>query len=93
MQVEAIYENGKLEFVQPLRLKHERVRLLVTVPDEEVDVSVRHLVSEEVLERARAMREQLDAIRNAPLPSDESLPELTPKQIDRINAFELREDR
>ena len=36
MQVEAIYNQGRLEFVQPLRLKHERFRLLVNVPDDEV---------------------------------------------------------
>lgn len=93
MQVEAIYDNGKLEFVNPLKLKHERVRLLVTVPDEEVDTSLRDLVSEDVLLRARAMREHLDAVRDAPLLPDDALPDLTPKQIDRIQAFELREDR
>ena len=93
MEVEAIYENGKLEFVKPLKLKHQRVRLVVTVPDEAVDVSLRDLVSENVLLRARAMRERLDAVRDAPLPPDDALPDLTPKQIDRIKAFELREDR
>ncbi len=36
MQVEAIYNQGRIEFVQPLRLKHDHVRLVVTVPDEEV---------------------------------------------------------
>jgi len=25
MEVEAIYDHGKLEFVRPLKLKHERV--------------------------------------------------------------------
>jgi hypothetical protein len=39
------------------------------------------------------MRQRLDAIRDAPLPPDETLPDLTQKQLDRIAAFELREDR
>jgi hypothetical protein len=39
------------------------------------------------------MRNRLDAIRNAPLPPDDELPELTAKQRERIAAFALREDR
>lgn len=93
MQVEAIYENGKLEFVQPLRLKHERVMLVVTVPDHEVELPAHAGVSEGVVQRARAMREKLDAIRNAPLPTDDQLPEPTLERLERITAFELREER
>jgi hypothetical protein len=50
-------------------------------------------LSEHVVQRARAMREQLDAIRNAPPPPDDPLPDLTQKRLDRIKAFALREDR
>ena len=28
MQVEAIYDHGKLEFIQPLRLKNGKIRLV-----------------------------------------------------------------
>lgn len=49
MQVEAIYDHGKLEFVKPLKLKHDRFRLVVTVPDDVVDDAFDHTVSEEVL--------------------------------------------
>lgn len=38
MEVEAIYNQGRLELVKPLRLKRDHVRLVVIVPDEEVDV-------------------------------------------------------
>ena len=93
MEVEAIYDQGKLEFVKPLKLKHERVRLFVTIPDDEIEVLNHYVVSEDVVQRARAMREQLDAIRNAPLPPDDQLLDLTQKRLDRIKAFELREDR
>lgn len=97
MQVEAIYENGKLEFVQPLRLKHERVRLLVTVPDHEVDeVQVQDLnvfnLPAEVVERAQATLAHMEAIKNAPIPADEALPELTEKQLERLEVFALRDE-
>ena len=97
MQVEAIYENGKLEFVQPLRLKHERVRLLVTVPDHEVDeVQAQDLnvfnLPAEVVECAKATLAHMEAIKNAPIPADEALPELTEKQLERLEVFALRDE-
>jgi predicted DNA-binding antitoxin AbrB/MazE fold protein len=36
MQVEAIYDNGRLEFIQPIKLKSEHFRLLVHVPESEI---------------------------------------------------------
>ena len=36
MQVEAIYNQGRIELTQPLKLRHSRVRVIVEVPDEEV---------------------------------------------------------
>ena len=97
MEVEAIYENGKLEFVQPLRLKHARVRLVVTVPDHEVDAvqaSDLNLLNlpADVVERAKAMLARMEAIKNAPVPADEELPELTEKQLERIAASALRDE-
>lgn len=41
MQVEAIYDQGRIELTQPLQLRHPRVRVLVEVPDEEVIPPVR----------------------------------------------------
>jgi hypothetical protein len=46
-----------------------------------------------VIAAARAMRERLDAIRTAPLPPDDELPELSDSQRQRLDAFALREDR
>lgn len=37
MQVQAIYTQGRIELLQPLRLRHDGVRLVVTVPDEEIE--------------------------------------------------------
>lgn len=95
MQVEVLYDHGRLEFTRPLQLRHERLRLLVEVPDEELvtPMSTTHNLPPEVLAHAQVMRNKLDAIRNAPLPPDDKLPELTEKQLERIGAFELREDR
>ncbi|MEO5344035.1 MAG: hypothetical protein H7842_11995 [Gammaproteobacteria bacterium SHHR-1] len=94
MQVEAIYDQGKLEFLTPLQLKHNRLRLVVEVPDEEIVPTANPCnLPSEIVEAARAMREKLDAIRNAPLPPDDELPDLTEKQLNRMAAFDLREDR
>ena len=91
MQVEAIYDQGRLEFVQPMLLKHDRLRLVVEVPDDEiVNQPNPYNLPPEVLERAAQMRSHLDAIRNAPLPPDDELPQLPVKFQDRMDAIELR---
>ncbi|MEY6433826.1 hypothetical protein ABC977_15590 [Thioalkalicoccus limnaeus] len=93
MQVEAIYRQGRLEFIAPLKLKHDTVRVLVEVPDAEIEFQADDQgLPPDVIARARAMREALDAIRDAPLPPDEELPEPTQKQQDRWEAFGLREN-
>jgi hypothetical protein len=37
MQVEAIYENGQVRFVTPIRLKKHSIRLLINIPDNEIE--------------------------------------------------------
>lgn len=54
MQVEAIYDQGRLEFVRPLRVKHDRVRLVVTVPGDELEAAAPFDLPPEVLTRAQA---------------------------------------
>lgn len=94
MQVEAIYDQGRLEFARPLKLKHQRIRLIVDIADDEiVDASNPYELEPEILAAAAQMRSRLDAIRLAQLRPDAELPELTPKQLERIEAFALREDR
>ena len=93
MQVEAIYDQGRLEFAVPLRLKHNRVRMLITVEDSEIELDENsYNLPAEIIEAARAMRARFDAILQAPLPPDDELPELTAKQLERIAAFELRDE-
>lgn len=88
MNVEVILENGVL---QPLGLSHARTT--GQVPDDKVEAQTQYDLPPEVYERARTLRERLDAIRDAPLPPDDQLPELTEKQLERIAAFELRDER
>lgn len=92
MLVEALYDHGKLEFVPPLQLKNATLRLLVNVPDEEIEMQAPRNLLPEVVERAKATLVRMEAIRNAPLPPDSGLPELTEKQLERIEAFELRDE-
>lgn len=37
MQVKAIYEDGKLNFSEPLRFKHRKFEVLVSIPEDELD--------------------------------------------------------
>ncbi len=91
MQVEAIYNQGRIEFVNPIKLKHDRLRLVVLVPDDEIETqSTPYELSPDVLQKAEDMRQRIDAARRAPLSPDDELPEITTKQRERLEAFELR---
>lgn len=37
MQVEVIYENGQVRFVTPVKLKKHSIRLLINIPDDEIE--------------------------------------------------------
>ena len=91
MQVEAIYNQGRIELPQHVRLRHDRVHLLVTIPDDEIEPRANpYNLSPEVLQQAAEMRQRMDAARRAPLSPDHALRELTSKQLERIEAFEFR---
>ncbi len=97
MEIEAIYDQGRLEFISPIHLKNRRIRVKVEIPDEEIeentfDAAKAYKVPEGLKRQAREMLDRLAAVRNAPLPPDSELPELTPKQEKRIKAFALREE-
>ena len=91
MQVEAIYSHGNIEFVKPLRLKHDHIRLIVNVPDEEVELqTMSFILPEQARLRAQALLDKYQAILNAPVPSDDDLPELSTEYMQRLEAIELR---
>jgi hypothetical protein len=72
------------------------------VPDEELasnalaataaaSVTKTYSLPPEAAALAKAMERRMDVIRNAPLSDDVNLPPLTKMQLDRIEAFALRE--
>lgn len=98
MQVEAIYKHGRVELLQPLRLKRDNFRVTVNIPSEEllndsrqapVDVPG-YKPQPEVSARQHQVRARLDAILNAPYPPDDELPELGSEYEERVQAFALR---
>jgi hypothetical protein len=94
MHVEAIYRQGQLELITPVRLREGPLRVVVEVPDEAVVTDPRPWnLPSEVIALAKASRERLDTLRHAPLPRDEDLPEISDDQAQRLESFALREDR
>jgi hypothetical protein len=39
MQVKAIYEDGAINFAQPLRFKHSKFEVVVSIPEEELEAA------------------------------------------------------
>ena len=91
MQVEVIYNQGRLEFAQPIKLKHDHLRLFVVVPDDEIDFPpTPYNLPPEVLVRAQATLEKYQAILDAPFADDADLPGLSTEYQERLEAIDLR---
>lgn len=91
MQVEAIYNKGRLEFVHPIKLKHDHLRLVVLVPDDEVEAaSTAFTLSPAMQASAQVILDKFSAILNAPVLPEDELPKLSSKHRERMEAFELR---
>jgi len=101
MLADAYYDNGKIEFTRNYRFRHSRFSIRIEVPDDEVvkDLDITrgqqsasgYRLREEVEALSSSMKEKLDRIRNAPAPPDDELPPLTPKYLERLEAFALRD--
>jgi len=96
MEIEAIYNRGKLEFPSNVQLKTQRFRVKVEIPDEAIVTNANSLPEyslddfpKAVQEEVSRMQEIRESVMAKPIPSD--LPEETEKQKDRREAFELRE--
>lgn len=100
IDIQAIRENGVFRPIQPISIKHSS--LTTPVPDEELasnalaataaaSVTKTYSLPPEAAALAKAMERRMDVIRNAPLSDDVNLPPLTKMQLDRIEAFALRE--
>lgn len=90
MQLNAIYDHGRLEFPSPIRFAHERFAVRVDIPEREVVMSAS---SEPLGHYAQALADRLDAVRRRPLPDTASLPPLSDDTDERIDAWAAREDR
>ena len=88
MRIEAVYEHGRLSFLQPVSLREERVRVIVEIPDDAIFTTD---LTPQLDERSRALVAALDAIRNAPWPA-EAIDDISPKAAERLAAFALRKD-
>lgn len=102
MELNAIYDKGRLKFTQPVRFVRDRIRLRVLVSDNEVmfvggaqsdlKETEKSVLPPDLDLQSENMRERLDRIRNAPLPPAEAIPPLTEKQKERMEAFSYREE-
>lgn len=97
MQVNATYDDGEIKFTQALRFKHHKFDVIVSIPDDEV---VYDPQSQSALDALLALNPDdqwlllMKAIESRVLATpDDELPELTAKQLERIEAYEAREDR
>jgi len=91
MQIQAKWENGALHPVHPLRLKHKTV--IVEIADDELESqSDLYHLPDDVLTDVHQMQERLDTIRSASSTLEDAAPELTKKQLQRMDAFAIREE-
>ena len=97
MQVKATYQDGAIHLAQALRFKRRKFEVVVSIPEEALDTS---LAPQSALDTLLAQTpddawlQRMKAIESRVLStSDDQIPELTAKQLDRIEAFGLREDR
>ena len=94
MRLEAIYDNGQLKFLSPVTFTHKRFRVTVEISEQAIKKLPAPEINYESLDNdAKELLARLDAIRNAPLPSDADQPPLSEKQMERYEAFKIREDR
>ncbi len=84
MQLDAIYDQGRLEFPSPISFAHERFAVRVDIPEREV---VTPASSEPLGTYAQALADRLDAVRRRPLPDAASQPTLSDETDERIDAW------
>ena len=105
MQLEAIYNDGRIEFHDRVRFAHQRFKVRIDVPDEEIEAPP---IAQPAVEPAEmdkpwkknlhpdtsAVLERLEGIKQSMLAMrDDQFPELTEEQEERIRAFRIREGR
>jgi hypothetical protein len=87
MQIDAIYEHGKLIFNKTIRLRQEKFPVRVELPDEMLEVtddSKRTRPSDPWMDRLEEIKQQVIKM------SENNLPELSMKDEAYMRAFSLR---
>ena len=100
MQIEAIYNQGILEFLTPIKFQHQKFKVIIEIRDDEIidpstlqkTEAVNYQLPDEARELAKAMELELDQIRNAPYTALKETHTLSQKQQERMRAFSLRND-
>ncbi len=108
MQIEVIYRQGRVEFLEQIRLKHDQFRTFIELPNEEIIAnygiidpisfnetfapSALDLLLKEDPNDPWLQRMKTIEVDVLAIPETQ-LPNLTPKQQQYLNAFILREDR
>lgn len=104
MQVEAIYDDGRLELPTGVRLKHSRIRLTVIIPDHEMVAEAKGEVDQLAADTAYgpehpgetppqrcSVREAIDEILGPWQPQIPSGPSLPDDDYDRLRYKALEE--
>jgi hypothetical protein len=93
MQVDAIYDHGRLEFVQPIQLKHERLSLIVQIPDSEIIKQVEpYQLSKKQKREAAILLDRLQRVRDRPLSSEDRLSISEKKLDERLESMTCRDE-
>ncbi len=82
MRIEAVYDHGRLSFLQPVSLREERIRVIVEIPEDAIFTTDS---TPPLDDHSRALVAALDAIRNAPIPTEQDDQPST--KLDRLDAF------
>lgn len=96
MQLDAIYDQGRLEFLSPVRFAHDRFVVRVDIPESELQAPVAPVaepVSQPLGHDLQKLVDRLAAVRRRPLPDTADLPPLSAKAEERLDAWAGREDR
>jgi hypothetical protein len=93
MQLEAIYDDGKLEFCRPVRFAHGRFPVRVEVPETEL-IEFTTAEGEEPLGiYARGWLHRLESIRAEVMTTQGiELQQVSDEQLERLRMIEMREE-
>jgi hypothetical protein len=93
MQLEAIYDDGKLEFCRPVRFAHGRFPVRVEVPEAELVEPKAPEGEEQLGTYARSWLHRLEAIRaEGTTTQGIELQQVSDEQLERLRMIAMREE-